>query len=339
MEPFFQEFVVANMISFRHLVASLVATLTLANGVSAESAAPNAQPLPGVKHVLLVGFDGFGAYAWNKAEMPHLKALAAEGSFSLETRTVLPSSSGPNWSTHLMGAGPELTGFTSNSPIQSPSPRVIGKYGRFPGIYGLIRDAYPKAETGAFYDWGRIHDLIESKAISVEKEFPRNGLKSAAKRTPQENVEMYERSAENTAAAAAKYIATKKPLFTFVYFASADEAGHVIGHDTPEYYAILKKNDDRLGRLLDTLKTAGIEKETVVIVIADHGGVNKGHGGKTLLEVQTPWVIYGPGVKRGHVLKSSVVHYDTSATIAHALGLTPPQVWVGRPVLEAFSEK
>jgi predicted AlkP superfamily pyrophosphatase or phosphodiesterase len=327
----------AQMSFFRALKMAAIVLTMLANGAGAQNATPDTPSRTGAKRVLLIGLDGFGAYAWKKAEMPRLKALAAEGAISLEARAVLPSVSAPNWASHLLGAGPELHGFTTNSATPSPPSLVISKYGRFPGIYGLIRDAYPDAETGVFYDWNRIGDLLENKAISTQKYFPHRAI--TKKTPPQETIAIYEEVTEKTAIAAAEYIATKKPFFTFVYLGAADETGHMAGHDTPEYYATLKKIDAHLGALFDALKAAGIEKETVVIVVSDHGGVKKGHGEKSLLEVQTPWIISGPGVKRGHVLKSSVVHYDTAPTIAYIFGLTPPQVWRGRPVSEAFAEK
>jgi arylsulfatase A-like enzyme len=321
-------------------VALAVVALSGAGGICrAETAVKPAQPLPGVKHVLLVGFDGFGAYAWEKAEMPRLKALAADGAYSLKTRAVMPVISAPNWGAHLTGAGPESHGYTSNAKIPSPPPVVLSKYGRFPGIFGLVRDAYPEAETGVFYDWGRIHELVENKAVSFEKEVKRrDDGKTNKARSEREAVLLYEESSEKTASTAAKYILQKKPFFTFVYLVAPDETGHAIGHDTPEYFATLKKCDAYLGNLLDALKEAGIEKETLVLVIADHGGFKKGHGGATLQGMQTPWVIAGPGVKRGHVLKSNVVHYDTAATLAHVFGVKVPQVWRGRPVLEAFEK-
>ena len=52
------------------------------------------------KHVVLIGLDGWGAYSVNKAEMPNVKKLMEEGSYTLKKRSVLPSSSAVN------GSGP-----------------------------------------------------------------------------------------------------------------------------------------------------------------------------------------------------------------------------------------
>ena len=72
--------------------------------------------------------------------------------------------------------------------------------------------------------------------------------------------------------------------------------------------------------------------ETVIIFSSDHGGLEKGHGGKTLLEVEIPWIIYGKGIAAKGKLENSIVTYDTAATIAYLLGLEIPEFWRGKPV-------
>ena len=71
--------------------------------------------------------------------------------------------------------------------------------------------------------------------------------------------------------------------------------------------------------------------------MADHGGVGTKHGGDTIAELEIPWIVYGPGVAKGTVIQQPVNTYDTAATLAWALGLKAPSVWIGRPVIEAFA--
>ena len=77
-------------------------------------------------------------------------------------------------------------------------------------------------------------------------------------------------------------------------------------------------------------------EQTVLIVTSDHGGVGKGHGGATMAEIEIPWIIAGPGVTPAKELTSFVNIYDTAATVAHVFGLTAPDCWIAKPVLEAF---
>jgi len=76
-------------------------------------------------------------------------------------------------------------------------------------------------------------------------------------------------------------------------------------------------------------------EDTVIIFSSDHGGLEKGHGGKTLLEVEIPWIIYGQNIPANGKLDKSIVTYDTAATIAYILGLDIPDFWRGKSVIQA----
>lgn len=269
----------------------------------------------GVKHVVLIGLDGWGAYSVPKADMPTVKALMKEGSYTLESRSILPSSSACNWASMIMGAGPELHGFTTWGSTKPDLPsRELSHYGLFPSVIGLLRDQKPKAEIGYIYEWGGMAYLCEKDAVN----------------------HFAQTKGAETAQNAADYIKAKKPTFTMIAFDEPDGTGHNKGHDTDAYYEKLKELDTYIARIVEAVKEAGIYDETIFIVTADHGGINKGHGGKTMQEMQIPFIITGKGVKAGHEIASSVMQYDTAATIAHIFGLKRPQVWIARPVTEVF---
>ena len=128
----------------------------------------------------------------------------------------------------------------------------------------------------------------------------------------------------------------KMPLFLCDREFVSDQRWRV---DMNEFYEELKKVDARIGKIVQAVKDAGIANETVIIVTADHGGKDKGHGGKSLDEVLIPWVVYGKGVKKNQELKNTVITYDTGATIAWLLGLKMPESWRGLPVKQAFLTK
>lgn len=276
----------------------------------------NAQ-LKDAKHVLLIGVDGLGAYAIPQAEMPHLKSLMAKGSSSLEARSVLPSSSAVNWASMLMGAGPTFHGYTEWGSQVPEIPSIITTKNKlFPSIFSLLKDQMPDAKTAAIYSWGGIGYLLEKDVIDFV--------------IPTKDDETL------TVSEASRIIKDHQPVFTFIHFSEPDNVGHNIGHDTPEYYAELKKVDERIGKLIAAVKVAGIENETIIMVTADHGGIDKGHGGKSLVEVQIPWIIAGPVIIQNQKLESSIITYDTAATIAFILGLEMPQVWRGQVIKEVF---
>ncbi len=272
------------------------------------------------KHVILIGLDGWAAQGVDKAEMPAVKKLMAEGSYTLKKRSVLPSSSAVNWASMFMGAGPELHGYTewgSKTP-ELPS-REISHYGIFPTVWGLLRDANPTAEIGYIYEWDGMYHLADTKAMNYY-----------------EQVQGRENDPSLTAKKAAEYIKKSKPAFLGIIYDNPDGVGHGIGWYTPEYFQKLKELDSYIGQIVEATKEAGIFDETIFIVTADHGGINKGHGGKTMAEMETPFVISGMNIKKNFEFSESMMQFDVASTIAYIFGLKTPQVWIGRPMVQVF---
>ena len=146
----------------------------------------------------------------------------------------------------------------------------------------------------------------------------------------------YNKHPEALCGMAEKYIKEKHPTLLAVCFDNPDHVGHQARHDTPEYYAKLKELDGYVGRIIQAVTEAGMLKETIFIVTVDHGGIEKGHGGKTMQEMQTPFIISGKDIKKGGEFHESMMQYDVASTIAHIFGLKQPQVWIGRPMLQVF---
>jgi predicted AlkP superfamily pyrophosphatase or phosphodiesterase len=272
------------------------------------------------KHVIFIGLDGWGSYSFEKADMPNIKKLTDEGACTLKKRSVLPSSSAVNWASMFMGAGPELHGYTewgSKTP-ELPS-RVTGKNNIFPTVFQLFRDQYPDAETGCIYDWEGIKYLVDTLSIDYWEQSPD-----------------YTVVPEGLCDMAVRYIREKKPALAAIIFDEPDHVGHGEGHDTPGYYATLARLDGYVGKIIEAVKSAGIFDETIFIITSDHGGINKGHGGKTMLEMETPFIISGKNVKKGFRFDESMMQYDIASTIAYIFDLPQPQVWIGRPVVQVF---
>ncbi len=272
------------------------------------------------EHVILIGLDGWGAYSVPKADMPNVKKLMNEGSYTLENRSVLPSSSAVNWASMFMGAGPELHGFTEWGSQKPDLPsRELSHYGLFPTVFGLLRDAYPSAEIGYVYEWEGMAYLAEKQAMNFMQHTPVNA-----------------QNPKGCTDAAVKYIKEKRPNLMAIIYDQPDGVGHNQGHDTDAYYQKLKELDAYVGEIVEAVKQAGILDKTIFIVTADHGGIGKGHGGKTMEEMQTPLIISGKGVKKGNKITQSTMVFDTASTVAYIFKLDQPQVWISRPVKQAF---
>ena len=201
------------------------------------------------------------------------------------------------------------------SRVPDLPPIYIGENGRFPDIFYATKQALPSATTAIVYSWDGIGFLYDKESsVDVEKHVAGGGGPA------------YEEG---------KAIIADKPTLLFICFNEPDATGHNIGWGTPEYQQMLTKIDGFIGKLLDDIEAAGIADDTVVIFTANHGGSGQGHGGPVMEHMETPYLIYGKGVKPGEIT-DSIVCYDLAPTIAWILGLKQPQPWRGQPTKSAF---
>lgn len=273
---------------------------------------------PDAKHVIVIGIDGLSPNGIINAETPVMKSMAANGAWAYHTRAVMPSSSGANWGSMLMGAGPEQHGIISNSwrtdNLVLP-PIVARDDNKFPTIFAVLRDEMPDAELGAILHWNPISNFIEDGVTNY----------MALPKTERETTDL-----------AVDYIISRKPMFTFIHLDHVDGAGHGAGHGTPEYYLAVARADSLIGEIIQATKDAGIYEETVFIISSDHGGLGKGHGGNTLAEMEIPFIVYGKNVKQNHAIAIPVFGYDVPATALFALGIDQPYEWIARPIRSVF---
>ncbi|MFZ4983818.1 MAG: alkaline phosphatase family protein [Blastocatellia bacterium] len=271
-----------------------------------------AQP---VRHVVVIGIDGMGAEGVARVDPPVLRRLREQGAWTLKGRAVIPTVSAPNWASMIMGAGPAQHGVTSNdwrADSFEIAPVCTGSEKIFPTIFGLLRQQRATAVIGIFHDWEGFGHLFERKAANV--------IVDAA-------------SPIDAIARAGEFMVARRPDLTFIHLDDVDHAGHNHGWLSPQYDAAIREADRMVGELIARLEKADLLKQTAILVTADHGGKGTKHGGLTMSEIEIPWILSAPGIRRGEITKP-VNTYDTAATLARLLGINPPACWIGRSVID-----
>lgn len=282
------------------------------------TAQPTSNYPAGIEHVVVIGIDGMSVEGLKKAPTPHMDRLMASGVLCDRVRTVQPSSSASNWAAMFTGVGPEINGVTSNDWKPNDhelKPPIVDELGYFPSVLGVIRAQRPHDELGMLYNWSGFGELFAKQLASYEKTFA---------------------TEKETAEAMAAYIRAKKPVFLFSQLDEVDGAGHKHGHMTEGYLQAITKADALVGEIIQAIDDAGMTASTLVLVVADHGGIGYGHGGTNTEEITVPFILSGKGIKKNYVVPTDVYIYDVAPTITFALGLKEPYAWRGKAIRCAF---
>jgi predicted AlkP superfamily pyrophosphatase or phosphodiesterase len=267
-------------------------------------------------HVVVIGIDGLTSEGLVKAETPVIDDLIAHGAFKYDARAIRPTVSAPNWGAMVHGAGPEATGIISNDRNKWMPSVDSSRMGMFPNIFNIIREQLPDAEQGAIFHWGGFGQLLQEEVVNRYTTY---------------------NSPEETTRQVCEYITSKKPVFLFIQIDHVDGAGHGFGYkNTPEYLQSVAKADTLTGQIMESIRKAGMENNTLVMIVSDHGGINTGHGGDSPEELTVPVVYYGKGIKKNYKIQQTVYMYDVAANVAFALNLKMPHQWTGRPTLAAY---
>ena len=116
--------------------------------------------------------------------------------------------------------------------------------------------------------------------------------------------------------------------FAFLHMVETDEkGGHDNGWMTETYLRHIHKAIDNVKRILDE-----VGNEYTVIVIADHGGHECGHGDNIPEDMTVPMFFFGPDFEAGKKL-FQVSLLDLAPTVADVMGIPVVPEWEGKSIL------
>ncbi len=268
-------------------------------------------PMPPTPPAVIIVFDGCRPDGLAQAATPHVDSLWQRGAYTWAAQSVVPSYTLPTHTTMFRSVPPDRHGVLSNTF----NPAACA----YPSILDVAHAA--GLHTAMFYSWGELRDLASPGSLEFSYlRAPR----------PDEDIDAH------LASVAADYLVRERPDLTFLYLQQSDIAGHDAGWMSRPYLDAIEAMDRALGLLLARLESAGLREQITFLLLADHGGQGRTHDGSAPEDTLIPWIISGPAIRRGHALRQAVHLADTAATLAHALGLSAPATWEGRPVREAF---
>ena len=256
------------------------------------------------KHVVLLGIDGAGAY-YTKTDTPNIDRIFKGGALTYRMRVTSPTSSAHSWGSCFHGCLTEHHGIVENDYVENnPYPKSAYHY---PSFFKVIKEHYPEREVGVIYSWPGITGLVENDAgITMVK-------------------------LNDTAAARYaidEYIPEKKPTSLYIYFGSTDGTGHIHGYGSPEHLKQITYVDGLVGEIYDAVEKAGMLDDTLFMVVSDHGGIRRGHGGLTDEEKYAIFAAAGKTVECGEPVDMEI--RDVAAIALYALGIDKPSTYTAR---------
>lgn len=304
------------------LVAGAGVAASMLNPLPVEAKSSKKRKGLKAKRVIIMTFDGIRVDGLAQAKTPNIDSLIAAGSASYITRDVMPSVTLPNYTSHLTGAGPEVHGVVDNSwEVDKYKLQAVERDadGYFPSVFKVLKDNVPDIKTAYYWNWLPLINAmnpkyIDDKLSSSDNEYPI----------------LYDRAME--------YIAANRneKMFMFLYNVHTDHVGHSQSWMSPEYIQSIEEGDAQIGRMLDFLKKEDLYKDTHIFWITDHGGIGKGHGGVSPEEMIVPWIIEGPGIKKGFTIEEANNTVNTASTVLHLFGVEQPLCWTGEVPFSIF---
>ncbi|CAM5285216.1 hypothetical protein SAVIM338S_00207 [Streptomyces avidinii] len=237
------------------------------------------------RRVLVVGIDGVRLDLLRAVPTPNLDAVAGAGFLGrIVIDEATPTMSGPCWTTIVTGVG-------------------VAKHGVYGNHFGGNRlDVFPDFATRLAQEDGRKTFVTGGwEPLFLARQggplFAAPGrLSYIAPRA--DTSEDWDACDEQVTDEAVHVLATDDPEVSFVYLGAVDETGHLLGCGS-EYLRAIERADERLGRLLATIRARPLydDESWTVIAVTDHGHRDDGgHGGRTEQE-RTAWVACcGPDV-------------------------------------------
>jgi predicted AlkP superfamily pyrophosphatase or phosphodiesterase len=254
-----------------------------------------AAPAPRVKKVLVIGIDGVRVDILAEAATPVMDSLIAAGTFTSSARNVLPTVSGPNWSSMMTGAIPDRHGVHSNNFSNNA-------YDEFPDFLTRLERIDRAFETIAIVDWPPLGSTAAGGPLfgdSVDSRILVNGDELD-----------YEVADSFVTHEAIRALETQDPHAMMVYLGNVDVVGHEHGSLSPEYRASIETADAQVGAILVALRARPtyIGEDWLLLMSTDHGRRDDGgHGGESELERTIFYLASGPS--------ATAIEPDAAATL------------------------
>lgn len=355
-----------------------VATAASALSVTGRaSSAPAAEARPNILLIISDQFraDNLGCLGVNPMDLtPNLDALAARGVLFRSAMANQPVCA-PARATMFTGQYPERTGVWHNGPGLKPdavtlastlrqegyTANYIGKWHLGPQS-GVNVGAVPPPARGGFLDFWEASNALErtSTAYSGEmydgdgKPIPFSGTYRAQFLTDRATRFLREkRNREKPFLLCVSYLEVHHQNDVDRFLPPKEYVDRYQNPFVPQdlrplpgtwpsqladYYRCVKSIDDQVGHLRQALADEGLDRNTIIVFLSDHGCHFKTRNTEYKRSphessIHIPLIMSGPGFDRPAVVQELVSQVDLAPTLIEAAGVAVPSTMQGKSML------
>ena len=270
---------------------------------------------PAAKHVIHVSVDGLSGVLLeqllsgdDEQGLDNFRRLVTEGASTFNARTDFTHTiTLPNHTSMLTGrpvlkpeGQPETVphGYTHNSTPESgwtlhnhgnPAVEYVASVFDVCRDHGLTTGLFASKSKFTIYD--RSYNKRTGAKDLIDED---NGRDKIGRYS-------YKQNAEKMHKQCVDFVKTYHPEYCFVHYHNPDSAGHEFEWGSPEWIEAVREVDECIGELLEMIeKDDKLRGKTVLIITADHGGLEKDHVDSRVRGIYTiPVFVWGAGVKPG----------------------------------------
>lgn len=244
------------------------------------------------KHLIVISYDAFSEDNWEKAKsLPNLSRLLDNGVGTHKLKSVYPTLTYVVHTTMVTGVYPDKHGIYHNNPLQPFIPENdqnwfwFKKDVKVPAIYDRLKEQGMKSAGILWPVTGKAaitYNIPEIRAVKNENQ----AIKILKNGSPLFSIGMERKFGhirkgilqpyldDFTTRCAVEVMKRKKPELLFLHLIDLDDGKHGYGTDSTEIEKILIRIDNRLGDIIKAAEEAGSYKDTVFLVVGDHGQIN-----------------------------------------------------------------
>ena len=253
--------------------------------------------------VILISIDGMRPDGLINCGNPYLEELKETSSYTFTARTVFPSITLPCHLSMFHSVPPERHG-TLNNDYSTPVRPVSG-------LFEQVK--FAGKSSAMFYGWHPLRDICRSGSLTAAEYL---------------NAYAMEHTDGILTDKALSFIKAASPDFVFLYMVETDEkGGHDNGWMSETYLDYISCAINNVKRVIEE-----VGDEYTVIVTADHGGHDRGHGSDSPEDMTIPMIFHGKEFEAKKELHGVSI-LDIAPTVADIMGLVKPREWEGNSLI------